>query len=212
MEHKYNPDIHKRHSIRLKGYDYSKSGLYFITICTHNRENLFGEILDGEMQLNEIGKIIEKEWLKSAKIRKEIEIYEFVVMPNHFHAIAEIVETSNIHQNNLIVGAYGIRPNNIIDDNKLVDIGDLKVNEDLKEIEDLKGVCHTPLRSPSRTVGALVRGFKSAVTKAVGFSPWQRNYHEHIIRNEKSYIKISEYIKNNPLLWEIDSLNPKTNQ
>ena len=167
----YNPTIHHRRSIRLIGYDYSQSGLYFVTICCRDRECLFGEIVDGEMVLSYFGKIAYNEWVRSAEIRKEIEIHEYIVMPNHFHAIVEIV------------GTYGIRPKNDADN---------------------KGVCHTPLRSPSKTVGALVRGFKSSVTKQLGFPVWQRNYHEHIIRNEKSYQYIANYIINNPAKWEND--------
>ncbi len=186
---KYNPDIHHRRSIRLKGYDYSQEGLYFITICVQNHECLFGEIINGEMQLNEMGKIVKEEWEKSAKIRSEIETHEYIVMPNHFHAIVEIITT-----NNGPVGAYGIRPNEIYTNSSNNQLGDINQT----------GVCHTPLRSPSKTLGALVRGFKSSVTKQLGFSPWQRNYYEHIIRNDKSYLYISEYIKNNPINWERD--------
>ena len=182
---KYNPNIHHRRSVRLKGYDYSQEGLYFITICTQNRICLFCEITVGangirpKMQLNEMGKIVETEWKKSAEIRSEIQNHDFIVMPNHFHAIVEIVP---------IVGAYGIRP--------------------VETIE--MGVCHTPLRTPSKTIGALVRGFKSSVTKRLGYSPWQRNYHEHIIRNQNSYETISQYIKNNPEKWANDMFFQKT--
>ncbi len=124
----YNPQIHHRRSVRLKGYDYSLVRLYFIMICVQNREHLFGKIVEGEMILNDAGQIVKNEWVKSAEIRKEIEIHEFVVMPNHFHAIVQIVEISsvgaydirpieeldicpNYHEHN--VGAYGIRPNDI---------------------------------------------------------------------------------------------------
>lgn len=84
---KYNPEAHHRRSIRLKGYDYSQAGAYFITICTQSRECLFGEIMDREMRLNEAGKIVADEWIKSAEIRNEIELDTWVVMPNHFHGI-----------------------------------------------------------------------------------------------------------------------------
>jgi len=158
----YNPAIHHRRSIRLKGYDYSQEGMYFVTICCQDMVCRFGKTENGEMILNNAGKMIYEEWVKSAEIRKEIEIHEHVVMPNHFHAIVEIV------------GAYGIRPNN----------NDIRPddNADNGGVYRDKGVCHTPLRSPSKTVGALIRGFKSSVTKRLGFSVWQRNYWEHIIR------------------------------
>ena len=84
----YNPDIHHRRSIRLKGYDYSQKGLYFITICTQHRSHVFGKIEKGKMILNEYGEIAAEEWEKSEEIRNEID--EYVVMPNYFHGIVEI--------------------------------------------------------------------------------------------------------------------------
>ena len=89
---RYNPDIHHRKSIRLKGYDYSQSGLYFITICTYEGLNFLGKIENGEMILNEYGKIAEEEILKTAEIRKNIEIDGYCIMPNHIHMIIEIKE------------------------------------------------------------------------------------------------------------------------
>nr|VFJ44204.1 MAG: hypothetical protein BECKFW1821A_GA0114235_100619 [Candidatus Kentron sp. FW]VFJ58227.1 MAG: hypothetical protein BECKFW1821B_GA0114236_104011 [Candidatus Kentron sp. FW] len=86
----YNPDIHHRRSIRLRGYDYSQAGAYFVTICTQNQECLFGKIADGEMRLNDAGKIVAEEWTRSEVIRDEIELDEWVVMPNHFHGILVI--------------------------------------------------------------------------------------------------------------------------
>ena len=109
---KYNPQIHHRRSIRLKGYDYSKEGLYFITICAQDRACLFGEIVGAPlvdaqntdaqntdapaMILNDAGKMVESEWLKLPERFKNIELHEYVVMPNHFHAILEIVGATQI--------------------------------------------------------------------------------------------------------------------
>lgn len=104
---KYNPDIHHRKSIRLKGYDYSKEGMYFITICTQNKENIFGEINVGAhcmcpntnnptLLLNKYGKIVEEEILKTNEIRKNIKIEEYVIMPNHIHFIIEIIDDVKI--------------------------------------------------------------------------------------------------------------------
>jgi REP element-mobilizing transposase RayT len=84
---KYNPNIHHRRSIRLKGYDYSQPGAYFITICTHLRERIFGEIVDGKMQLNQFSKIVQSHWRNLEKYHSHIQLDEFVVMPNHFHGI-----------------------------------------------------------------------------------------------------------------------------
>lgn len=88
----YNPEIHKRKPIRLKDYDYSKEGMYFITICTHNREHLFGEIIDGKMILNNVGEIVKRELLKTNEIRKNVKIDNWVIMPNHIHFLIEILE------------------------------------------------------------------------------------------------------------------------
>ena len=88
---KYNPNIHQRRSIRLKGYDYSQAGLYFITICVKNRACLLGNIANGTMILNDAGKMVETEWLNLKTRFPNIELHEYVVMPNHFHGILEIV-------------------------------------------------------------------------------------------------------------------------
>jgi len=161
--------IHHRRSIRLKGYDYSQSGAYFVTICTHNRELLF--FVEG------VRRILDKEWLKTGCIRQNVILDEFVVMPNHLHGII-VVPPGN-------VGAYS----------------------------------HTPLQkgfeSPSRTIGAIIRGFKSTTTRQINLfhnTPripiWQRNYYDHIVRNEDEMNKIREYIQNNPLKWCLDRENP----
>ena len=84
---KYNPDTHHRRSIRLKGYDYSQDGAYFVTICTHNIECLFGKIVDGEMRINEWGKIAERCWLEIPQHYPNVSLDEFVIMPNHIYGI-----------------------------------------------------------------------------------------------------------------------------
>jgi len=94
---KYNPRIHNRRSIRLKGYDYAKAGLYFITICCQDRAHLFGEIIDGEMNLNLFGQIAYEEWLQTEQIRENCKLHEFIIMPNHIHGIIEI--SFNIGEN-----------------------------------------------------------------------------------------------------------------
>ncbi|WP_181305145.1 transposase [Rufibacter sp. XAAS-G3-1] len=178
----FNPEIHRRRSVRLKGYDYGQAGAYFITICTHERDPLFGEIRNGEMHLNAFGQIAYQEWLNTPAVRPNVSLDVFVVMPNHLHGIL------------LITG-----PDDRMDS--------------LPPAAD-EGVCNTPLpfKSPSNTIGSIVRGYKAAVTKQinllksdeVGIDVWQRSYHEHIIRNERSYQHISDYIINNPLQWEAD--------
>ena len=90
MSH-YNPEIHHRRSIRLKGYDYASEGLYFVTICTQNRECLFGEIKNDEMVLNDAGRMVEKWYRKTQEKFPDIICHEMIIMPNHFHCIWENV-------------------------------------------------------------------------------------------------------------------------
>jgi putative transposase len=177
----FNPSIHKRRSIRLPGYDYTQPGAYFITIDTHQRTCLFGEIAHGGMRLNECGEIARAEWLKTAEIRREIELDEFIVMPNHFHAIITIMECGNG-----FVGA-----------------------------QRRCAPTHTPKSNViPKSIGAIVRAYKSAVTYRInrirrtpGTPVWQRNYWEHIIRDEHDLSRIREYIRNNPAQWETDMEN-----
>jgi len=174
-----------------------------VTICTHNHECTLGEILDGELRLNEIGRIVEEEWLKTAIIRPDIQLDSYVVMPNHIHGIIVLYEGRDALQSDKSVGANCHSPhekpqNNPFNNGAYID---------------------TPLqntfRSPSHTIGAIVRGFKSATTKHINeirgtprMQFWQRNYYEHIIRSDKELNNIREYIVNNPMQWHVDEENP----
>jgi len=190
----YNPDIHHRKSIRLKGYDYSQKGLYFITICTQHRSHIFGKIEKGKMILNEYGEIAAEEWEKSEEIRNEIELCEYIVMPNHFHGIVRIN-----------AGANGRSP--------VLGIGGMRGNFSNRGKKIGEGENSVP-KMQARSVSSLVSGYKSVVTKRInqirsmpGEKLWQRNYWEHIIRNEDEYFRIANYIKNNPEKWYNDKLN-----
>jgi putative transposase len=199
---KYNPNIHHRRSIRLKGFDYSQAGFYFITICCQGRICRFGDVVNGEMILNENGKIAFDEWLKTPEIRNNVELCEFVIMPNHMHGIIRLFDRGELHSpetNELHSPA-----NNELHSPANNELDSPETNE-LHSI-DRRGVCKTPLRSPSQTIGAIVRGYKSSVTRQIAINEklWQRNYHEHIIRDEQSYQNISKYIINNPAKWEDD--------
>ena len=195
----YNPNIHNRRSIRLKGYDYSQAGLYFITICCCNHVCLFGDVVNGEMVLNEYGTIACNEWLNTPNIRKNVELDVFVIMPNHLHGIIILNGRGELHS-----------PDNVITENIITDN---VITENI--ITDNKsGECNSPLHGPSNNIGAIVRGYKSSVTKQlnllnIGCTVWQRNYHEHIIRNEKSYQTIAGYIVNNPSEWNDDKFYTK---
>ena len=192
--------FHHRRSIRLKGYDYSADGLYFITICTKDKNHYFGRVIDGKMILNERGQIVKNEWLNTINVRQgEVILHEFIVMPNHFHAIVEICRRGVSHTPQSYTPQSHTPDNGVSSDRGVRDTIDNRVCDTMG-----RGVCDTPLRSPSKTVGAIVRGFKSAVTKQIGFPIWQRNYYEHIIRNAHAFVKISNYIRNNPAQWNKD--------
>jgi REP element-mobilizing transposase RayT len=196
----------QRKSIRLKGYDYSQAGLYFITICCDDMKHRFGRIENGKMILNELGQIAHDEWLNTLSIRKNVELHEFIIMPNHMHGIIVLNGMGELHspENN---------DYNIMDecDSPERDVMDGNKTGEFKTGECKTGECNSPLRS---SVGAIVRGFKSSVTKQIrliGFDKklWQRNYHDHIIRNEQSYLNIANYIINNPAKWEEDKFYKK---
>jgi hypothetical protein len=229
---KYNPNIHHRRSIRLKGYDYSQNGLYFITICTQNREHLFGTITNGQMALNPMGEIAHNEWFKTASMRPNIRLHEFIVMPNHIHGIIEIIPTPphpvrthcmrppdmpNHGQSERLGRVQRAPTNAATTDNH----GQSEPGHGQHAGDIVRAHCMRPHDAPpitnnhgqrAPTVGDIVRGYKSAVTKRIneirnisGVPVWQRNYHEHIIRNEIAYLRISEYIQANPRRWQDDN-------
>lgn len=187
---KYN-----RQSIRLSGYDYSQSGLYFITICCRNQICHFGDILNGLMYLNDIGTIVQQCWVDIPLHYPNVELHQYVIMPNHIHGIIQIVDDFSKIKTD--VGAKNLSPTFINYDYN---------NKKTKDISCLRGT--------SKTVGSIVRGFKIGVTKWIRANTdidnlWQRNYYEHIIRDYKSYMKIVDYIINNPVSWREDGFYVK---
>jgi len=229
---KYNPTIHHRRSIRLKGYDYSQAGIYFVTICVQNRECLFGKITNGEMILNDAGKIVHDEWIKSAEIRSNIILHEFTIMPNHFHGIIELTQPVG---NTGVVGNVGalratplptttppqpptttIPPQPTSPPRHHHASSQPTITTRPYSRTDVKNEKMSSISPKCGELATIVRAFKSAVTKhvralrATPLQPtpqkklWQRDYHEHIIRNEQSYQHIENYIINNPVKWEND--------
>ena len=210
----YNPHIHHRRSIRLKGYDYSQAGLYFITICCQNRACLFGDVVNKEMKLNDAGTMVENEWLKLPNRFQNIQLHEFVVMPNHFHAILEIVGATLVVAQNDAVNENNA--NNQMGQPQGIAHPVNTSNDDDSFKGQPQGIAH-----PGKTVGNMIGAFQSIVTveyirgvKTLNWQPfdgklWQRNYYEHIIRNEQSYLTISNYIKNNPAKWADDKFYKK---
>ncbi len=196
-KYKYNPDIHHRRSIRLKGYDYSQSGLYFITLCVVDKTCMFGNVVEGKMQLNDIGQLVEQEWLNTINIRhNDVRLHNYIVMPNHFHAIIEIRRGESHSPQSHSPKSHSSQSHLSQSDSPSI-TNECNINE-----KDLP----QRMKSPSQTIGAIVRGFKGAVTRQLGYSVWQRNYYEHIIRTDASYKNISDYIENNPTKWQSDKL------
>ncbi|MDO6737465.1 transposase [Wenyingzhuangia sp. 2_MG-2023] len=236
----YNPKKHHRRSIRLKGYDYAQAGLYFITLCVQNRQHLFGKIINGEIQLNALGKIVAQEWIATESIRKNCTLGAFIIMPNHFHAILSIDYALKKSENigtftspSQSIGAI-IRGFKGASTKKIKEIIRL---EDKKEFPSSTGelqFARTTDRKGSapadregftptdreRFAPTDRKGFAPADRTDKGFLPstenidlsksiWQRNYYEHIIKNEKAFKNIENYILNNPLKWEEDQFNKK---
>ena len=182
-------ELRQRKSVRLKEYDYSQPGRYFITICTKNRVMLFSEIMNGSMFLTEYGKIAGNELLKTAEKRPYVFFDNYVIMPNHVHILI------SLHHDN-----------GSTDTARRVPTGE-GFGKPTKE-----------------SIPTIIRSFKSATTNAIRkyvgtrravsdntpdiYVIWQSRYHEHIIRSEKAYQEIYEYIATNPIRWEFDRHNP----
>lgn len=149
-----------RKSIRLKGYDYATPGFYFITICTHRRAHLFGEIVDGAMRLSVLGQMVAACYQALPEKYAAVRVWDSVVMPNHFHCLLEIVDVS-------------------------------------------------PEVSKLPKVGQVVGYFKYMTTRRANLPHplWQRNYYEHIVRQEREMDNIVAYIQTNPLRWADDCMN-----
>jgi len=205
---KYNPQIHHRRSIRLQGYDYSQNGAYFITLCTHNRECLFGQIQNGQMILNEYGKIVEQCWNNLSNHYDNIELDAYVIMPNHFHGI--ILITDNVDN---VDNVRAIRE---------LPIHELPIHELPRQRKHELPIHELPRQQQKQRqqqrrkmlLPKIVGRFKTNSAKQInqmrntpGISVWQRNYYEHIIRDEKSLENIRNYIINNPAKWQDDDYN-----
>ncbi len=215
----YDPQPHNRRSMRFKGYDYSQSGAYFVTICTHQHQSLFGTIVGGEMVFNSYGKVVEEEWFKSARIRSEIELFadEFVVMPNHIHGIIWILKDPTVGATRGIVGAT----RGIVGATRGI-VGATRgiVGATRGIVRATRRVAPTSVSRPCGpkpgSIGAIIGQYKSAVTKRInqnrethGEPIWQRNYHDHILRDETELVNMRAYIADNPRRWSEDRYHPE---
>ncbi len=194
-------------SARAAFWDYSQNGLYFITICTFNRECLFGQIVKKEMVFSPIGEIVFGEWNKSFEIRLELYCESFVIMPNHLHAILRIEnDIDELDATNAVdaVQTHG-RASLQVQTHGRASLQQRQQNIYPPQPEQIKsGIAY---RSP-KSISSFVAGFKSSATKHINeyrITPklpvWQARYHDHIIRNSAEYQRISDYIENNPANW-----------
>ena len=242
----YDPEKHHRRSIRLKGYDYTQPGAYFITICTHSRACLFGEIIDGEMHLNEAGQIVVQTWQDLSNHVSNVQLDAFVVMPNHVHGIiiitdrAGVVGTVSEPARTTMgsgsaagsVGAGSVGAGSVGAGS--VGAGSVGAGSEPAPTTTTTGPGPTAGSGPAAgpgSVGAglelaptrsshglpeIVRQFKTFSARRInelrgtpGTPVWQRNYYEHIIRDEFSVSRIRQYIAENPVRWDADREHPQ---
>ena len=190
-------------SHRKPNWDYSADAHYFLTIVTQNRACNLGEIVSTEMKLSDFGEIVVQEWFRSFEIRNELILHQFILMPNHLHAIVEI---QNKNRGKMMDGGWAV--------------GGTTDGDDDHQLRDINR--HPPVRLPT-SISSFIAGFKSAVNSKIddfldekqseipkynrNNHFFQPNYHDHIIRNEMEYNNISNYIINNPSNWNKDKFN-----
>ena len=247
----YNPKIHHRRSIRLKGYDYSQQGLYFVTICVKNRSSLFGEIVNQQIKSNDAGVMVDKWYNELENKYPDIICHEHIVMPNHFHCIVENTGIP-VGANLRVCPVDGVSMGNIPSMGDTPSMGEaslmgdapstgdeISIGDEISPEFENAGHIGPPQRVPNNNndqhildepifseyagspLWRVIQWFKTMSTNeyirnvknnnwpCFDDKLWQRNYWEHIIRNEKSYHTISEYIINNSKNWDNDSINPK---
>jgi len=222
-------------SARLRNWDYASKGMYFVTLCTNKREHYFGQIIQPEInkehfevQLSEIGKVVESEWLKTPDVRPDMNLTldEYQVMPNHFHAI--LIIGNNKFNSNGLVYETNKNPIAIRRDAMLASLIDAESDKEsifnphsgsdnhtifeleTQMIKDTNSQGKNKFTPQSKNLGSIIRGFKSSVTKFaidnnIRFN-WQPRYYDHIIRNYNEYERIANYIQNNPDNWGNDRL------
>ena len=227
----YNPKIHHRRSIRLKGYDYSRAGLYFITICCNRRGNPlrlpFGHIENGEMILNEFGQIAYNEWVKLTERFTNFELDVFQIMPNHMHGIIVLndavgagftsAQNGDDAQNDANAQNDGNTQN---DDPQTITPAQDGANVQ-NDANIIQGAGASPAPTRNASVSDIVGAYKSLVANGcldiwklawAGVNPaptqiptmgklWQRDYYDRIIRDEQECERIRAYIAANPARW-----------
>lgn len=186
---RFDPKIHHRRSIRLAGYDYTQPGSYFVTICVHERACILGIVNNGTVTLSRYGSVVEKDWLNIQRHFPEVEFDVLMIMPNHIHGILHILGRGEAFSNQNQRAFF-------------------KPSENASPLRPASG-------TQSGSLAAIIQNFKSVSTRKInrirsmpGFPLWQRDYYEHIVRDETELARIRTYIVNNPLQWESDRENP----
>lgn len=187
-------------------YDYAEEGYYFVTMCTKDRKCLFGSIREGRMELNGWGQIVRRFIRTTEKMRKNVRMYSYIVMPNHIHMIIQIKK----HQD--AVGARCARPQET--ETPLCIRQRPCISNGIQTSYDVAGTVgarSAPLRPPSLSI--IINGIKSSCTSGIrkmmgnpSMQIWQRNYYERIVRNERELFDMAMYIERNPRNWEKDDL------
>lgn len=202
-----SPLFHNKYRVlssRRPGWDYSDAAHYFVTIVTGGRRNYFGDVQNGEMILSTIGNIVHEEWVKTGEIRKDyVRLDEWIIMPNHIHAIIEIVETPRW---GVLAGQDGMSDNPHRPDNADAPAGRLYSEPPLKNSKNGSNRFWQPY-----SLGSIINQFKSTCTKIIHTNidstfTWQPRYHDRIIRDEFELNRIRKYIRENSMKWEEDEL------
>lgn len=213
----FDPTRHCRRSIRLRDYDYTRAGAYFITICSRDRSCIFADVRDGDVRLTPVGEVIGRCWEAILEHFPAVELDAFVIMPNHVHGI--IVLGSDENNRGAEVGTACRAPTG----ERATAPGRVEGRSSVEQFG----------HPVAGSVPTIIRSFKGAVTRAINDdsgrdtacrvllaqrlgpmppehipSVWQSNYHEHVIRNERSLERLRVYVAANPVRWEDDSLHP----
>jgi len=206
-------DRPQRKSIRLRGYDYTNGGAYYITICTHDRANVFGHIVDPIVHLSDLGDVVDECWHAIPAHFPHAAVDAFVIMPNHVHGIIIIGDPVGASADGVIAGARDLAPANVMPPGPGMDpipVSDYDAMMIPATPDDAPPTRTRPRIIPG-SLGAIVQGFKAGVTRQarrrgvpVPSTIWQRNYYEHIVRDPMDHDRITRYIADNPTNWERD--------